>query len=565
MEVLKMYYNYDDENNSYNNENSHNESYSGSDSSSCHDAGSCCNEPEHYSSEPESKTYEAPVEEPARPNGEYHMKMASDETVHDDAQASNKYFEDPECSEPDNIDNVYSPNYHSTATYSYSVPTQEKPKKEKKKMKSSTKFIIRAACLVLACGIASGACSAFVTSAKLKNANYTIKNEVVLGSASSSDSDKSSSTGSSESSATVTSTTGSEMSADDIYTLACQQAVGIQMSSTATNVFGQTSTSPSVVGSGFIISSDGYIVTNYHVIEDVLLYGSSQGLSLSVLMSDSTNYDAEIVGYDEDNDVAVLKIDATGLNPVTIGDASQLKVGETVYAVGNPLGELTFSMTSGIVSALDRVISTEASTSINVFQLDAAVNSGNSGGPVYNSKGEVIGIVDAKYKATGVEGLAFAIPIDDAMNIITDLIEHGYVTGRAYMGVYVRTVSSTIASYYNLAEGAYVDSLDEDGCAAKAGIKVGDIITRLGDDTITSSDDLKAAKSAYSAGDTASIDVYRNGETITLSITFDEEPANTTTQQQTSDSQQSTQTPSNRGYGYSYGYGQGSQDSTITG
>ena len=500
-----------------------------------------------YNNENKNELEKTPVPEETAasvPTPEEQVSSAPETNFTDDIPTSGTYYDDPECTEPDNINNVYSPNYHSTATYGYSsIPAQEKPKKEKKKMKSSTKFIVRAACLILACGIVSGASAAFVTASKLENASYTIKNEVVLG-ASSTDSSSSSSTASN----TVATPTGDVMSGDSIYKLACQQAVGIQMSSSATNVFGQTSSTPSVVGSGFIISSDGYIVTNYHVIEDVLLYGRSQGLSLSVVMNDGSTYDAEIIGYEEDNDVAVLKIDATGLNPVTIGDASQLQVGETVYAVGNPLGELTYSMTSGIVSALDRVITTEASTSINVFQLDAAVNSGNSGGPVYNTKGEVIGIVDAKYKATGVEGLGFAIPIDDAMNIITDLIEHGYVTGKAYMGVYVRTVSSTVATYYNLAEGAFIDSLDENGCAAKAGLKAGDIITRLGNDTITSSDDLKAAKSAYSAGDTVSIEVFRNGETLTFSITFDEEPANTLTQQ-TTDNQQSTQTPSIPGNG----------------
>lgn len=460
----------------------------------------------------------------------------SGEPINDSTDSESTYYEparEPECTEPYNIDNIYSPNYHSTAAYGYSSVNFEKQKKEKKPMSSGTKSFIRAVCLVLVCAIASGASAAVVTAKKLENAEYTIQNQVVLGA----------SRGENEENADDPAVvpTGDILTGDEIYTLACQQAVGIQVTSTGTNIFGQTTTSPAVVGTGFIISSDGYIVTNYHVVESVVLYGSSRDYSLSVVMNDGTTYPVQIVGYEEENDLAVLKIDATGLNAVTIGNMSSTKVGETVYAVGNPLGELTYSMTSGIISATDRVISTEASISINVFQFDAAVNSGNSGGPVYNTKGEVIGIVDAKYQATGVEGLGFAIPIDDAMNIISDLIEHGYVTGKAYMGIYVRTVSSTVAMYYNMAEGAFIDSMDENGCAARAGLKPGDIITGLGSDEIKSSEDLKAAKSAYSAGDATTVTVYRGGETLTFEITFDEEPANNAYNQNGTNQQTATQ------------------------
>lgn len=317
------------------------------------------------------------------------------EPINDSTDSESTYYEptaDPECTEPYNIDNIYSPNYHSTAAYGYSSVNFEKPKKEKKPMSSGTKSFIRAVCLVLVCAIASGASAAVVTAKKLDNAEYTIQNQVVLGASRGEDEENA------DDPAVVP--TGDILTGDEIYALACQQAVGIQVTSTGTNIFGQTTTSPAVVGTGFIISSDGYIVTNYHVVESVVLYGSSRDYSLSVVMNDGTTYPVQIIGYEEENDLAVLKIDATGLNAVTIGNMSSTKVGETVYAVGNPLGELTYSMTSGIISATDRVISTEASISINVFQFDAAVNSGNSGGPVYNTKGEVIGIVDAKYQAT---------------------------------------------------------------------------------------------------------------------------------------------------------------------
>ena len=182
-----------------------------------------------------------------------------------------------------------------------------------------------------------------------------------------------------------------------------------------------------------------------------------------------------------------------------------MKVGDQIYAVGNPLGELTYTMTSGIVSALNRAIQEQDGSSVNMFQIDAAVNSGNSGGPVYNNRGEVIGIVTAKYASTGVEGLGFAIPIDEANAIVTQLISTGRVTGKPWLGITVQTVSNAAAQYYKMVEGAYVYTVSAGACADKAGIKVGDIITKLGNTKVTSVDTLKAAMKSFKAGDTASI------------------------------------------------------------
>jgi len=312
--------------------------------------------------------------------------------------------------------------------------------------------------------------------------------------------------------------TGDVMSPTEIYTLACSQTVGITTEITRTNAFGITS-SASVTGSGFIYTADGYIITNYHVIEDADL----GGYDVYVRLYTGDTYPATIVGSEPDNDIAVLKIDAEGLNPVAVGDSDKMQVGEWVYAVGNPLGELAYTMTFGMVSALDREISTEESTTINMFQIDAAVNSGNSGGPVYNSMGQVIGIVTAKYSSAGVEGLGFAIPINDAVSIAQELIEKGYVSGKAYMGITVTTVPSSVAQYYNMVEGAFVYAVDENSCAAEAGLKVGDIITAIDNREVKSSSDLIAAKKKYRAGDTATLTVYRSGEYLDLSITFDEE------------------------------------------
>ncbi len=314
-----------------------------------------------------------------------------------------------------------------------------------------------------------------------------------------------------------------ELSATQIYTLACQETVGITTDVSTTNVFGQQ-VPGTVSGTGIIITSDGYILTNNHVIAEAV----SGGYEVKVVLYNGDKYTAKIVGYEDDNDIAVLKIDATGLDAVTIADSDKLQVGQQIYAVGNPLGELTYTMTSGIVSALDRDITGDDGQTINMFQIDAAVNSGNSGGPVYNSYGEVIGVVTAKYSDTGVEGLGFAIPINDAAGIANELIKNGYVTGKPYMGISVRTISDQVAEYYNMVVGAYVGSVESGSCAEKAGLKVGDIITKMDDKEIKTSSDLIAAKKSHKAGDTVTLTVSRpSGEgkysTVTLKLTFDEE------------------------------------------
>ena len=318
------------------------------------------------------------------------------------------YYEpwrDTEGTEPENMENAYSPNYYRTSTADYSAPVYEKPAKVKKPMKDGVKFVIRAICLIIICGIVSGLAAAVVTNHIIDNTDFTVQNQVVLGAQTAGTDAAEAGTADS----TVAVPDGSIMFPDDIYDMACQQAVGIQLAANGTNIFGQATTNEAVIGSGFVISEDGYIITNYHVAEPYLTYGTQGGYVLRVVLYDGTTYDATVIGYEEQNDIAVLKINANGLNPVTIGDMTSVKVGNEIYVVGNPLGELTYTMTSGSVSALDRVISTEVTNSINVFQIDAAVNSGNSGGPVYNNRGEVIGIVDAKYSAEGVEVYPFAV------------------------------------------------------------------------------------------------------------------------------------------------------------
>jgi serine protease Do len=326
------------------------------------------------------------------------------------------------------------------------------------------------------------------------------------------------------------------------------------VSTTTTNFWGYASTS-AASGSGFVITQDGYIVTNYHVIEDA---AADDSVSITVSFHNGDSYSATLVGGEQDNDVAVLKIDATGLQTVTLGDSSQLAVGQTVMAIGNPLGELTYTLTDGIVSALDRLITTSStdsngntvSTTLNMLQTNCAINPGNSGGPLFNSYGEVIGITTAKYgsssSGTSVEGLGFAIPINDVKTIISDLMQYGYVTGKPYMGIQMQTVPQNVQQY-GVSAGAYILSVASGSCAEKAGLQQGDIIVAVDDTAVDSSSALSAAVSAYRAGDTAKLSVIRQNQQLELTITFDEKNEQTqaanqsSTQQQTQQSQQGQQ------------------------
>jgi len=310
------------------------------------------------------------------------------------------------------------------------------------------------------------------------------------------------------------------LSAGDIYDRACQSVVGVTTEVTYTNFFGMSSAG-AVTGSGFILTDDGYVMTNFHVIEDAY----RGGLEVTVILHDSSRHTAEIVGVEPDNDIAILKIQAEGLTAVSIGNSDSLRVGDTVYAVGNPLGELEFSMTTGHVSAKDRAITTDVgSEAIPMFQFDAAVNSGNSGGPVFNDRGEVVGIVTAKASRSGVEGIGFAIPVNDAADIARDLMTKGYVTGKAHLGVTVNNkYNEMYAQYYGWPVGAYIDGVAEGSCAETAGIEAGDIITKVDGSEVKSYDDLRAAIKHHSAGDTVEIELYRADESRTVTVTFDEE------------------------------------------
>lgn len=349
------------------------------------------------------------------------------------------------------------------------------------------------------------------------------------------------------------------LSPEQIYAANLGATVGVN-GNVDTNVFGYT-VKNAVSGSGFVIGSNGsssYILTNYHVIDGVS--------DIKVFFSDGKSYDATLVGGEKENDIAVLKIDVGNLQTVTLGDSDQLNVGEDVYAIGNPLGELTYTLTDGIVSALDRLITTSSqdangntvSTTLNVLQTNCAINPGNSGGPLFDSYGNVVGVVSAKMteSSSGVsaEGLGFAIPINDVKDIIEDLIEHGYVTGKPYMGIQVKDVSSELQNF-GITAGALVGYVAEGSCAEKAGLQVNDIITAIDDTAIDSSTALTAALSSnYKAGDTATLTVVRSQQEIKLSITFDEKNEQTEAANQSEQSNQQQQQQQSGGY-YGWPFG----------
>lgn len=302
-----------------------------------------------------------------------------------------------------------------------------------------------------------------------------------------------------------------------IYTKNIQSVVAINCVSQATSM-GQVYQVNSA-GSGFVLTYDGYVVTNHHVVDGAT--------TIQVAFYDGRSMEATLVGSDATNDIALLKVETTGLKPVTIGSSSKLQVGEQVVAIGNALGELSFSLTAGYVSGTDREITTDG-TILNMIQTDAAINSGNSGGPLFNAKGEVVGINSAKYSGTtssgaSIEGISFAIPIDDVIGMLEDLRQYGYIKS-AYLGVRVMNVDSTVSQTYGLPMGAYVDSVEQGGSAALAGVQAKDIITNLGGYDIGSMTDLTRALRQFKPGQETTIAVWRSGQTLFLKIVLQEKP-----------------------------------------
>ena len=309
--------------------------------------------------------------------------------------------------------------------------------------------------------------------------------------------------------------TSREVTPAEVYAANVNSTVGITTSVT-TNFWGFHTTS-AAAGSGFILTDDGYVITNHHVIEN--------SDSITVSLYDGTAYEAELIGYDAGNDIAVLKVEAEGLTPVVIGDSENLNVGDSVIAIGNPLGELTFSLTSGAVSALDREITLSNSVTMELIQTDCAINSGNSGGALFNLYGEVVGVTNAKYSGSGggasIDNIGFAIPVNHVKDIIKSIIENGYIT-KPYIGVSVAEVSRETQSY-GLPKGAAVRDVAEDGPAAAAGLEENDIITAINGEEIDGSKALVDAVRNASVGDELVFTVYRKGEVIELKVIVGED------------------------------------------
>jgi len=432
-----------------------------------------------------------------RVNGEYHYKNGYTQRIYSDAH----YVKEDE----------------TTAPPKYYTPPAEKPAREPKEPKQKKKGgFFKFVAVALVCALLGGFAGAAITEEILDERMDRMEDRIES-------LQEKQAVVDTQNAGTMLFDSSSRhenaLHASEVYELALSQVVGITTEVTYTNFFGMTSSS-AVTGSGFIVTSDGYILTNYHVIENAY----TGNLDVSVMLYDGTTYTAAIIGTEPDNDIAVLKIEAEGLNAAELGDSDELLVGDKVYAVGNPLGELEFSMTTGYVSAKDRVIATgQGSDAISMFQFDAAVNSGNSGGPVYNELGQIVGVVTAKYADTGVEGIGFAVPISDAASIANDLITKGYVTGKAYLGVTINTnYNNMYAQYYGWPVGAYVDAVNAGSCAESAGIVPGDIITRLDGEEIKSYDDLKSAIKRHRAGESVEVELYRADESRTVTVTFDE-------------------------------------------
>ena len=427
-------------------------------------------------------------------------------------------------------DNQPGQNYDA-GSYSYSYSSQQNVPEMKSVKKKRTGLKIAALALVCALlgGIAGGGIAWAAISGVKNESTINISNrpatEVVI----------------------QTVDGAKAMTDAEVYAANVNSVVSINVTGTSgTNFFGQPVQTASA-GSGFILTTDGYIVTNYHVVE--------KAETVKVSLYNGDEYEAKYVGGDEEYDIAVIKIEASELPSVTVGDSSTLNVGDHVLAIGNPLGELTFSMSGGMVSSVNRAINV-GGTPFNMIQTDASINSGNSGGPLFNQYGEVVGIVSAKYSSSrsgaSVEGLGFAIPMNDVVAMIQDIMTNGYITNKPYLAITGGTMTEQMAAQYryDITKGVFIYSVEEGGAAQKAGLKMGDVIVKVDDHQIDSMEDLTMVKKQYAAGDTCTVTYYREGAESTTELTWDAVPAD----QQAADETQTPQQMPSGGNQYGGGY-----------
>ena len=426
----------------------------------------------------------------------------------------------------------------------YSDPNGGDPNKKPKKKHTGLKVAAFVLAMVLVSGGSIGVYEGIRSSNADNSSSIVASNDSSAAESSTGDSSSSKKSDSSQSWIQLASTNGS-MSVADIVKKVTPSVVGVQSTFSSSNgsnnnpmngyggFFGygsqgnNGSQGMTGVGTGIIMWKDGYIVTNAHVIYDDE-YGYGEASSVQIQMSDEeTTYDARIVAYDKEADIAVLKIDADNLTPAEFGDSSSCEVGEMVVAIGNPLGlQFQNTVTCGIISALDRKVTINDNT-MTLIQTDTAINNGNSGGPLINSSGQVIGINSAKMSSTysgeaTVEGIGFAIPMSEAKSIVDDLINYGYVTGRPQLGISCQDVTEAVSQAYNIPVGAYIFSVTAGGAADQAGLQPGDVITGIQDQTISTTEELNAVKNQYKAGDTITLTYVRAGETKKVDVTLAE-------------------------------------------
>ena len=392
--------------------------------------------------------------------------------------------------------NVYNSQPYGTAPTHTANAKPHKAKKPKKPVSRGAIAVALAVTMIFSCGLGFGGgyLANKMNTTTSGNLNITKVN-----------SDGGTSTATNTSTANTTS---------DIVKKTADSVVEISTESVVTGSFARQYVQQGA-GSGVIISQDGYILTNNHVID-----GAN---SVKVRLRDGTEYDATIVGSDASNDIALLKVSATNLSAATFGDSSSLAVGDYVVAIGNPLGELGGTVTDGIISALARKVTID-DTQMTLLQTNAQVNPGNSGGGLFNANGELVGIVNAKQSATEVEGIAFAIPINNVLDILSDLKEYGYVTGKVDLGIeFTDITSDETAFYYGVNRiGCYVLSVSSGSNAEKAGITRGDLVTQVNDKDVSTSADINSALEKAEVGDTVTFTVNRRGTSKTISFVLEE-------------------------------------------
>ena len=456
------------------------------------------NEPTQYSSQNTSSGY---INNYQNPNTNAYDNYQSNGYTAQNQQSQNVYNSQPYGTAPNHSANA-------------KPPKAKKPKKQRKPISRGGIAIALAVTMVFSCGLGFGG-------------GY-FANKVNTSTSGSLNITKTSNSGTT----TTASSTSKANSTSEIVKKTADSVVEISTESVVTGSFAQQYVQQGA-GSGVIISQDGYILTNNHVIN-----GAN---SVKVRLRDGTEYDATIIGSDSDNDIALLKVNATGLSPATFGDSNSLAVGDYVVAIGNPLGELGGTVTDGIISALARKVTIE-DTQMTLLQTNAQVNPGNSGGGLFNANGELVGIVNAKQSATEVEGIAFAIPINNVLDILSDLKEYGYVTGKVDLGIdFTDITSDETAFYYGVNQtGCYVLSVDSGSNAEKAGVTRGDLVTKVNDTDVSSSSDITTALEKAEVGDTVTFTVSRRGTSKTISFVLEEYIPAVSNSQITNGSQKST-------------------------